>query len=222
MADYLRRVFKIKTTWVLMTISIFSILLSISRVVFTEKSMFLFMLWNLFLAFIPWFLASVLYIKNIKNRFAIVLLIVSWLAFFPNAPYVLTDIIHLGNERSAPIWFDLILLLSYGFTGLLYGFVSLRMIEKIVSARTGFRKEWLISVFLIYLSCFGIYLGRFLRWNSWDLVINLDDVMKDILIRIISPFDHPVTWVFTALFGTLLNLLFWSYKSFSGKEETGK
>lgn len=149
-----------------------------------------------------------------KNKLAFGLLIVCWLAFFPNAPYVLTDIIHLGREGSAPVWYDLILLLSYGFAGLLYGFVSLQMIENSLNSGLHKKRAWLLSVFMIYLSCFGIYLGRFLRWNSWDLVTNLEDVLSDIFQRVINPFAYSTTWVFTILFGTLLNILFWSYKSF--------
>ena len=71
---------------------------------------------------------------------------------------------------------------------------------------------WVISFFLIYVSCFGIYLGRFLRWNSWDLVKNIESVFDDIFQRIIYPGDHRTTWVFTFLFGTLLNILYIVFK----------
>ncbi|MBN1498824.1 MAG: DUF1361 domain-containing protein [Spirochaetes bacterium] len=217
MLDYVKNIVRIKSTVLLAVISLYAIFLSILRVIFTGKSFFLFMFWNLFLAFLPWFIASLLYVKQIFSRTLFFILVITWLAFFPNAPYILTDIIHLGKEHSAPVWYDLILLLSYGFAGMLYGFVSLKMIEEMTAVVLKIRFAWLFSIVLIYISCFGIYLGRFLRWNSWDLLTNLDNVLKDVIVRIVNPFQHPTAWVFTFLFGTLLNLLYWSYKVFSNE-----
>ncbi len=215
MIDYFKKLFAIRSTAVLMVLSLFSLLLSALRISYTNHYFFLFLVWNLFLAFLPWFIASIIYIKKIRNWVVLTISILVWLAFFPNAPYILTDLMHLGKDRSAPIWFDLILLLSYGFAGLLYGFVSLHMIEKILVRKTGHRHVALISVPLIYLACFGIYIGRFLRWNSWDLVSNMSSVLRDIAARFINPFNYTNTWVFTIFLGTLLNVLYWSYKSFS-------
>jgi uncharacterized membrane protein len=217
--NYLRAIFTVRSTLVLLAITAFSVILSILRLSVTSKSVFQFMLWNLFLAFIPWFIATILYTKRIRNIIAFILLVIIWLAFFPNAPYVLTDIIHIGVRRSVPIWFDLIMLLSYGFAGILYGFISLKMIENHAALIYKLKYSWIISVILIYISCFGVYLGRFLRWNSWDLFTNLDDVMKDVIQRVANPFDYHTTWVFTILFGTLLNILFWSYKVFLNEEK---
>ena len=172
----------------------------------------MFLLWNLFLAFVPWFAASIVYIKNIKNKFLLIVIIIFWLVFFPNAPYILTDLIHLGKGNLMPVWYDLILLLSFGFTGMIYGFVSLQMIEEKIRIVFKIKHASIISFFLIYVSCFGIYLGRFLRWNSWDIVKNIDGVFDDIFQRIIYPGDHRTTWVFTFLFGTLLNILYIVFK----------
>jgi len=215
MLDYIRYILKNKSTLILALLSVFSIILSITRVFFTNKIMFLFMFWNLFLAFIPWFIASIIYYKKYSNKYLLTFLIILWLLFFPNAPYVLTDILHLGKGSSVPRWYDLILLLSYGFTGMLYGFISLYIIEELMKHIYKIRFTGLISFVLIYISCFGIYLGRFLRWNSWDVLTNPNEIIVDIFSRITNPFDYPTTWVFTLLFGTLMNLIYWSYKSFN-------
>ena len=87
------------------------------------------MAWNLFLAFVPWLLSSFLYFHKIKKNLLCALIIFVWMLFFPNAPYVLTDLLHLRKDLSVPVWYDFIMLLSYAFTGLLYAFVSLNFIE---------------------------------------------------------------------------------------------
>lgn len=208
MKDYFQKIFRYKTTWVLLALSLFSMLLSVCRVAVTGRSLFMFMIWNLFLAFVPWFAASVVYVKDIKSKAVIILIILFWLAFFPNAPYVLTDLIHLGKGNSAPVWYDLILLLSYGFSGLIYGFVSLQMIEEKIKSVFRLKHVEILSAVLIYLACFGIYLGRFLRWNSWDLVSRMNLVIQDVVDRMAFPNRHPTTWIFTFLFGTLLNMVY--------------
>jgi uncharacterized membrane protein len=144
----------------------------------------------------------------------ILLLIIIWLAFFPNAPYILTDILHLGKGNAIPLWYDLILLLSYSFTGMLYGFISLNMIEEKLKLLTKIKFYGFFSMVLIYVSCFGIYLGRFLRWNSWNILTNISSLFLDVSDRLLRPFDHTTTWGFTILLGTLLNIMYLSYKYF--------
>lgn len=212
MKDYFKKIFSYKTTWALLVISLFSIGLSLCRKLITGQVFYMFLLWNLFLAFVPWFAASIVYIKNITNKFLLIIIIIFWLIFFPNAPYILTDLIHLGKGNLMPVWYDLILLLSFGFAGMIYGFVSLQMIEEKIRLVFKIKHASVISFFLIYVSCFGIYLGRFLRWNSWDIVKNIDSVFDDIFQRIIYPGDHRTTWGFTFLFGTLLNILYIVFK----------
>ncbi len=212
MTSYFKTLFSQKTTAVLLCMSLFSIALSVGRVVFTGKMMFLFMFWNLFLAFVPWFLSTLIYGHLFRNRFLIVFTACIWLLFFPNAPYILTDLVHLGKYPDAPKWFDLIMLLSYGLTGMMYGFVSLKNISDSLT----FKKNVvnLLIILMIYVSCFGIYLGRFLRWNSWDLIYNIDDVLLDVFNQVADPLSNLSTWVFTFLLGTLLNIFYWGLRSF--------
>jgi len=219
MFNYIKKIFKVKSTYVLLVLSLFSIALSLMRAVYTNTNIYKFLYWNLFLAFIPWVIASIIYVSKIMNKFIITVLTLIWLIFFPNAPYILTDIIHLGIGNNAPIWFDLILLLSYSFTGMIYGFISLYMIERKLESIIKRKTYGIISILLIYLSCFGVYLGRFLRWNSWDIISNISKLVIDIKDRLINPFEYETTWGFTILFGTLLNAIYFSYKTFVSNEK---
>jgi len=169
------------------------------------------------LAAVPYCVASFLVIQNIRNRWFLGGLVLVWLAFFPNALYVLTDLVHLGQESSAPLWFDLILLLSYGITGLLFGFGSLFMIEQRIRQLFHKRNIIWLSFGLLYISCFGVYLGRFLRWNSWDLLTNPGQILGDSLARLFNPLDHQASWAFTLLFGSLLAILYWSFHSLASQ-----
>ena len=123
-------------------------------------------------------------LQTIKNYFKTIFHFRStYILLFPNAPYMLTDLIHLRvpQFRNAPLWYDLIMLLTFGFAGLYYGFISLQMIEEKISTVFNCRFSKWISIGFIYISCFGIYLGRFLRFNSWDLFGNFSGLMKSVL-----------------------------------------
>lgn len=194
--------------------------LSLFRIYITDSRAFLFLNWNLFLAFIPWALSSLMIINPaLQQRKGMILLLVgAWLLFFPNAPYIFTDLFHLHDHTSIPIWFDLVLILAYAWTGLLFGFLSLWDMEKML--RPFIRKprlNLLISGFL-FLSAFGIYLGRYLRWNSWDILSKPGTLLGDVGDRFIHPFDHPRTWGVTFFMGLLLNLIYWSFKLIRKRE----
>jgi uncharacterized membrane protein len=136
----------------------------------------------------------------------------AWVLFFPNSPYILTDLFHLGTSSRAPIWFDLILILSYAGTGLLFGFISLIDLEKILSNFFSKGKIVFIIISFLFLSGFGIYIGRYLRWNSWDVINNPVPLFSDIIHRFGNPMAHPRTWGLTILLGILLNFLYFSFK----------
>jgi len=112
----------------------------------------------------------------------------------------------------APLWFDLVLILSFAGTGLLFGFISLIDIEKILSSFFSRGKIVFITISFLFLSGFGIYIGRYLRWNSWDIINNPVPLFSDIIHRFANPFSHPRTWGLTIILGILLNLLYFSFK----------
>ena len=132
-----------------------------------------------------------------------------WIIFFPNSFYLMTDIIHLGKGiRTAPVWFDAISLLSYGICGLLFGIVSLKMMEEKACELFGRKRSAVVRVVFIYVSCFGIFLGRFLRWNTWDLLMNFFNLASDVagLFFCLPKFLFVCKFTFVA--GTFLNLLY--------------
>jgi uncharacterized membrane protein len=188
--------------------------LSLFRVNYSETKHFLFLNWNLFLAFVPWILTSLVILnpKIQQSKFTLFILLGTWVLFFPNAPYILTDLFHLSYNSSMPIWFDLVLILSYAWVGLLYGFFSLRDIEDLLQKKIKKSIVRLLIIILLFLGSFGIYLGRFLRWNSWNLVNKPNQLFEDIGDRFFNPFEHPRTWGFTLFMGLFLNLLYWSFR----------
>ncbi|WCL50673.1 DUF1361 domain-containing protein [Leptospira sp. GIMC2001] len=132
-----------------------------------------FLVWNLFLALVPLLIAYVSFIYyKVRRKIDLVLIIflLIWLLFFPNAPYIVSDFIHLKPKKGIPIWYDICLFYSFSWNGMLSGIMSLRLIQILISDRFNKLIGWLIVLAIAPLASFGIYLGRFYRWNSWDIV----------------------------------------------------
>lgn len=212
---------KLGESFFLAVASIFCFMLSVFRMYYTSSKLFLFLNWNLFLAFLPWLFSTLLlvYPKWRKNKLLILILMPVWLLFFPNAPYILTDLFHLKVNSVMPTWFDLLLILSFAWVGLLYGFISLWNIERVLKENLNKHFVTFLSTVLLFIGSFGIYLGRFLRWNSWDILQQPIELIYDISDRITNPFQHPATWGMTILMGLFLNLIYWSFKLLSLKTQ---
>ncbi|NNJ55899.1 MAG: DUF1361 domain-containing protein [Bacteroidia bacterium] len=220
----LKQARRFNETIILFAFSTLCLVLSLYRILISETSMFLFLNWNLFLAFIPWALSStlIIYPKLQMKKLAVFSLFGTWLLFFPNAPYILTDLFHLNLNSSMPMWFDLLLILSFAWVGLMFGFMSLWDIEKILTnywQSSRLKKIVkatiavpLVSMLLLLLGSFGIYLGRYLRWNSWDIIQEPFSIIYDIGDRVINPFSHPRTWGVTLFMWLFLSLVYWSLK----------
>lgn len=194
--------------------SILCFCFSIFRFMYTDTKVFLFLNWNLFLAFVPWAVTSIVILKpGIQGyRITVFILLGIWLLFFPNAPYILTDLFHLRLNSNMPKWFDLILILSFAWTGLIFGYLSLWDIEKLLSKYLSQFWISLISVTLLFIGSFGIYLGRYLRWNSWDILNEPFYLIYDITDRLVNPLDHPRTWGVTIFMGVFLNMIYWTFR----------
>lgn len=195
-------------------LSVFCFALSLFRMELSGTRHFLFLNWNLFLAFVPWLFTVILTMSpNLqKSRWAVFGMLGVWLLFFPNASYILTDLFHLSHNSSMPIWFDLVLILSFAWTGLLYGFLSLWNLEELMEQFLSKKVIMALSVLLLFVSSFGIYIGRYLRWNSWDILHHPTKLMGDIGDRIINPFDHTRTWGVTVFMGLFLTMLYFTFK----------
>ena len=161
---------------------------------------FAFLFWNLFLAWVPYALALVMTGLHRARASGWVLapLGVVWLAFLPNAPYILTDFIHLGAVPGAPLWFDAVLIGAFAGTGLLLGMASLLLVHDVVGSRLGSVAGWALAIGSLALSSLGIYLGRFPRFNSWDVLANPEGLVGAVLHRLGDPFGNPFLLGFVA------------------------
>lgn len=169
-----------------------------------QNTVYFFLVWNLFLAAIPF--AAALLFERAKGFFTQLATLAVWLLFLPNAPYILTDFIHLSPRPPVPLWYDVLLLLSAAGTGLLLGYGSVMIVQRVIERRRGARTGWLVAAVALFLSAFGIYLGRFVRFNSWEVVTDPMPLFADIGYRLMNPMQHPRTFAVTALYGVALLL----------------
>jgi uncharacterized membrane protein len=173
-----------------------------TRAILMWRGQHLFLVWNLILAWVPLLLA--LRIESMHERATLRGwrfwgLAAAWLLFFPNAPYIFTDLIHLKLIAKPRWWTDMILILLFAITGLVLAFLALHRMHRVVAARRGWVAGWLFVVTVAFLSGFGVYLGRFERWNSWDVLTNPFNLMADSIDAL-----HPRSAKFTILFGLFL------------------
>ena len=135
---------------------------------------FRFLVWNLVLAWIPLVLALVVYDRYRRGASLARLLpaLALWLLFLPNAPYIVTDFVHLSRDNPPPLWFDGIEISAFAWTGTLLGFVSLYLVHAVAKHRFGSAAGWTGVAGVLALVSVGVYLGRFKRWNSWDLIVS--------------------------------------------------
>ena len=178
--------------------SLFALTLLLLRIGYSGHLFYLFLAWNLVLSMVPYFFAVTLYLRYPRlTGAASVILLFFWLLFFPNALYMVTDVIHLRTRDITPLWADALLLLSFVWTGVLWGFLSLRLIHEKVVERFGTPYGWGIVVMSMTLGSIGVYLGRFLRWNSWDILQEPLGCIAYLLDPLYSPLFSGALWLFT-------------------------
>lgn len=195
----------------LLASSLLSVLMYIGRFFYSGYWTFFFLNWNLFLAWIP--LGSALALWHVEQRKLPgkglrAALFLCWLLFLPNSPYLVTDLIHLTHRPQAPFWYDLILIFSFAWNGLMLGFVSLWIVQEFIQAHWGRFASWLTVGVCLLASGFGIYLGRFLRWNSWDFLLDPHPLLADIYKILRDPLTHPRTLGVTFLFFCFLTVAY--------------
>jgi uncharacterized membrane protein len=190
----------------LAAISVIGCGLVLLRMAYTGRATYLFLCWNLFLAWVPAVVSLLLgrweRERGAGGRPATWALGGLWLAFFPNAPYLVTDRIHLRARSPIPLWTDTLLVFTFALLGLGLAFVSLRLVHRLVEARHGARAGWLFVIVVAALTGLGIYLGRFLRWNSWDLVLRPTALVADVQRGLVDPLSQARAAGIAALFGT--------------------
>jgi len=181
-----------------------SVLLLVGRVGYSSSISYVFLAWNLLLAFIPYAISSYVH-SNRQRLIPLIFWGVLWLLFLPNALYIITDLKHLRERPSIPVWYDCLLLFSFSALALLFGLLSLYKMNMVIKKYTSTIMQHILLIIISILTGFGVYLGRVERWNSWDLFTKPISLLTECtaLIKI------PYVWCFSAIYG--LAFLFMYY-----------
>ncbi|MBL7723020.1 MAG: DUF1361 domain-containing protein [Chitinophagaceae bacterium] len=199
--------------WLLVS-SGFSCLLLTARMIVTDSLEYIFLPWNLFLAFVPYWITQLTArrIDIIENKWKLFLMLVVWLLFIPNAFYIITDLVHFARVRSAPKWFDLLLIFSFAWNGIMFGIVSLRKVELITAVIRGKHFSVTLVFAVMWLNALGIYIGRYLRFNSWDVITDPFSLVAEISDLLFNPLQNSVAWGMTLCYAVFMTLLYLSVK----------
>lgn len=185
------------------------------RMIYSGNTRFFFLLWNLFLAWMPFQISLYLAGNKASLKWTTSFLLAAWLLFFPNALYIITDLIHLEAKTNVPIWYDAVLLFTSAGTGLSMAFASLYKVETFLLKQVSHSTTNKLVLLSLFMGSFGVYLGRFLRWNSWDIVTNPFALFKEIAVRFLFPIQYYQTWAITILFTSFFSLLYFAVKKIS-------
>ena len=212
-----RNRYKIAIFGLMASASLMCILLVAARIAYSDSGRYTGLVWNLFLAWIPFVLSYFAYTFSWKKPllyFVLPVMVFLWLIFFPNAPYILTDLQHLAKESyNTPLWYDVIVMVWFSWTGLLLGLVSLYLMHDIVQRTFGRWVGWAFVLFVSGLSSFGVYLGRFVRFNSWDILNDPKEIVVSVLGLAIDPTKRLVA--FTVLFTVFYLFVYLTLYSFA-------
>jgi uncharacterized membrane protein len=187
-------------------LSLFVVAMIAARVLYTQTWEHTAIAWNLFLAWIPFALALLVYDRARSGVLTPTLVMAGtlWLLFLPNAPYIVTDLKYVGDDRAVPVLYDVMLLSAAAWTGLLLGLTSLYLIHAVARRLVGAAGAWALVTGALALSSFGIYLGRVQRWNSWDVFVRPGHISSRLATGVLHPFDHPRPIAVTILFTSFL------------------
>jgi uncharacterized membrane protein len=213
---------KISGTSKLLLLSIaFSMSLLLVRFVYSNTMDYRFYGWNTFLAAIPYLMSTQL-LKLRKLGFTAVVFLGTWLLFFPNAPYMITDLFHYEERPEVPYWYDLMLVMSAAWNGLILGMTSLMNVEIFLARHL--KKRWVIMcVFVSLLLCgYGVFIGRFFRFNSWNILTAPRDLAYSSAKHVLRWQQYQKLWAFTILFSVLLTIIYFTLKNLphSSKQKT--
>lgn len=184
-------------------LSLVSLVFLFLRMLSADNVRYGFMWWNLALAWIPFLAAAALQISLERQRWSSWQSLVAttvWLTFLPNSYYVLTDLMHIHATGEVSILFDVIMMSLFAFTSLLLGFISLLFVQRELEKRLPLRLVMLLICGVVLLCSFAIYLGRYLRWNTWDIILNPIGLLIDVTDRVINPSQNALTFTTTAMF----------------------
>jgi len=178
--------------------------MTITRIFMQGDYRYTFLVFNLFLAWIPFLLTQFLTSTKWTHKSKILLVLFIWFMFFPNAPYIITDLLHFKHYSLNILWFDSLLVFVYALTGLLLGANSLWSAECLIGKLYGATSSRITVILVAFTSGFGIYLGRFCRLSSWDLFHR----PLWLLSRVFYQFENPLTYKVTIVYGLVLTILY--------------
>lgn len=176
----------------------FCIVMLLTRTTTTGSYRYWFLAWNLILAWIPLGIVLLLISKPLR-RWQYLAGLSVWLLFLPNSPYIITDLLHLRKQTQVALWFDSLLIFSYAMAGLQAGLFSLYLAHQLINRLFGVFRGYFIVAGCVLLSGYGVYLGRFQRWNSWDLVTHPLQLLPDLLRQLTNPTAIKMTLLFACL-----------------------
>jgi uncharacterized membrane protein len=185
-----------------------SVTLFCLRLIGAENFRYWFMLWNLILAWIAPLLAWYLTRRLLTGRWrhwSNIVLTVLWLGFLPNSFYMVSDLIHVQQTGEVSIIFDAVLFTSFIFNGFVAGFLGAIMVHRELLRRLSSMKSYTVMAGAFFLSSYAIYLGRILRWNTWDAILHPSGLIFDVSDTILRPLEHPQAFVVTLSFTLLIS-----------------
>ncbi len=192
---------------ILLVVTILNVVVLLIRNKAQATSDYDFLLWNLFLGFLPLAVAWVLdYLGSGLNKYIFYFMSFVWLIFYPNAPYMMSDVIHVeGNDLT--IIYNGLIIFSLATLSLFYGFLSIKIMYRLFEEREGKKLANLSLAFALLFSCLGFYMGRILRLNSWDIFTRPWEVVKETFNGLWPISEHPETYIIMFLFGGIQYML---------------
>jgi uncharacterized membrane protein len=195
-----------------------TIVLNLTRFIVFQSTYYIYLFWNIFLAIIPFIISSFLLHYTEKNKLKQSLLIaggILWLLTLPNAPYIVTDLIHLGRNHNAPLLYDTFLIFSAAWVGMILFMYSLSHVEKILRYKYSEKITSLAIVAITFLTSFGMYLGRFMRFNSWDVFSDASLIFTNVSNIVTKPNQYMDAYLFT---GISFVFIYTSYRAWKYSE----
>jgi len=184
-----------------------SVLLFVARAIDSQSLRYWFLLWNLVLGWLPllfaWWLVQRLKTSRWLSAGNIVLTFL-WLGFLPNSFYLVSDLVHLDITGEVSLLYDIVLFFSCIFNSYVVGFMSVVLVHRALLKRIHHNDAHSVIAGVFLLCGFAIYLGRYLRWNTWDVLINPAGLLFDVSDRIINPAAHPQAFTTTVTFFVVL------------------
>ncbi len=177
--------------WVLL-----ALIMNIMRLFMTDVQSYIYMNWNLLLALLP--ILFLFFFERTRNLYKKGFYFFGWLLFLPNAPYMVTDLIHLRDVGPQwMLWYDAMMIFSYALIGIYILVYSLLKMKKQLFQNINYQKIFVVIVAIV--SSFGIYLGRYIRLSTWEILTQPIYFAENVVEILKTQYFNPV-FVITLIF----------------------